>query len=639
MPLRAGLEPLLPRRLYQQLVLVVSLLLLLAIVLLGAYTLVKQTRIARDSHLAQAGALARNLAISSANSILTDSLDVLEELALRSAEFPHVLEIHLVDAQGQVLSHVVKTAAGQSKLRIHPPHTQLALPPPTSSAPWFDVQADSPRIVAWYPVTAGKLIGWVRVDYSTAALQDISANIWASTVIVAVLATGLSGALLMWFLRAPIKVLERATAFAVSLDQVGGQQLALQPGADELMDLCRALNGASARLHQQMLTIESSVQQLRAQDAALSDQNEQLQAIFALSPDGLVTFDRQDRIRFANAAFLQMTGLERDAVVDQPLAQLDGQLRALALERASFAGLDACFSTAGTRVHHADTLTLSQPQETVLDLVGLRSQSASVGKVLYARNVTQQFVLDRMKSEFLSMAAHELRTPMASIYGFTELMLGRELKPEQRQDLLGSIHRQCKVMIAIINELLDLARIEAGRGKDFKFESVDLAESVQAVVADFKPGPERTAPQWQAPQQAMRVWVDRQKMQQAVLNLLSNAYKYSHAGTAVTISLVQRGEAGPLRRFGVRVSDQGIGLSPQDLARMGERFFRVDKSGHIPGTGLGVSIVKELVQLMGGEMEVASQLGQGSDFTLWFKPARAAADAAAGSAPAATAAQ
>jgi len=167
--------------------------------------------------------------------------------------------------------------------------------------------------------------------------------------------------------------------------------------------------------------------------------------------------------------------------------------------------------------------------------------------------------------------------------------------------------------VAILNELLDLARIEGRRGQDFVLEDLELAEQVLPVLSDYKPPEGRAAPKVQAADGPMPVRVDRHKLQQAVLNILSNAYKYSPDGGDIEVGFVREHE-----QVGVVVRDHGIGLSPDQLARMGERFFRADKSGNIPGTGLGVSIVKELMDLMGGRMQVDSELGRGTTVTLWF---------------------
>jgi len=121
-------------------------------------------------------------------------------------------------------------------------------------------------------------------------------------------------------------------------------------------------------------------------------------------------------------------------------------------------------------------------------------------------------------------------------------------------------------------------------------------------------------------EQPMPVRLDRQQLSQMLFNLLSNAYKYSPGGGNVSVHfLCDDQEVGV--RYGVAVRDQGLGMRPDDLARMGERFFRADKSGHIPGSGLGVSIVKELAELMGGQLCFSSEWGKGTTATLWFPAA------------------
>ncbi|HET8695487.1 MAG TPA: HAMP domain-containing sensor histidine kinase, partial [Aquabacterium sp.] len=199
---------------------------------------------------------------------------------------------------------------------------------------------------------------------------------------------------------------------------------------------------------------------------------------------------------------------------------------------------------------------------------------------------------------------------------FTELLLTRELKPEKQKDLLGRIYRQSEAMVGIINELLDLARIEARQGKDFSFQACNLADLVKGVIGDFKTPEGRDAPEVSWPDVPASAWVDGKKMQQAVLNILSNAYKYSPQGGAVEVGFVTRQHQGR-PQCGVFIRDHGIGLSADQLSRVGERFYRADKSGNIPGTGLGVTIVKEILELMGGSVHIESELGAGSCVTLW----------------------
>jgi signal transduction histidine kinase len=205
---------------------------------------------------------------------------------------------------------------------------------------------------------------------------------------------------------------------------------------------------------------------------------------------------------------------------------------------------------------------------------------------------------------------------MASIYGFTELLMTQDFDKAERRDILDTIYRQSELMISIINELLDLARIEARRGKDFTIERVDVGELLRDVVGGFKTPDGRPSPT--EPSSGGPLWVsaDRKKLIQAVSNVISNAYKYSPGGGTVGIELVPPTSDVPL--LGIRIVDHGIGMTPEQLARVCERFYRADVSGKIPGTGLGMSIVKEIVELHGGQLELTSKVGAGTTVTLWL---------------------
>ena len=237
--------------------------------------------------------------------------------------------------------------------------------------------------------------------------------------------------------------------------------------------------------------------------------------------------------------------------------------------------------------------------------------------MLYLRDVTRELEVDRMKSEFLSSAAHELRTPMASIFGFAELLLRKSYPDERKREMIDTIHRQAKHLTNLVNELLDLARIEARAGKDFKLEELPLAPMINdAVAALLMPNDTRKV-ELDLPQSLPLVRVDPGKLRQALTNILSNAYKYSPNGGRIRLSIEER--KGPDRDFiGVQVSDQGIGMTPEQLTHACERFYRADTSGNIPGTGLGLSLVKEIMQVQGGSIDMASEYGKGTTVTLWM---------------------
>ncbi len=613
------LQRLWPRRLHLQLIVMVSALLVLALSLLGGYTVHEQGRLQQRAAEGHAATLARNVAVASTNLILTDSLDGLEELATHSAEVGDTLSLLVLGKQSEVLAHVQRQpGAAPRVIHDHRLPAGVRAPAQPGEMPAPVLVTHPGRIEAWHPVVAAGLIGWVRVEHDTRASAQDRARIWRNTLVVAVVAVVVCVALLSAFLRRPMRSLATARRFARQIVDAKGALLPQESGPLEVTELRESLNEASMLMCQQMIMLEHSVRELRAHEAQLADQNDQLGAISRLSQDGMVTFDREGRVRFVNSAFLQQTGLSESKLLSWDLAGLSDALGALALPDKPFAGLEAVFHGLGGG--EAVVLELAGERRKLLSLSGQCSQQGSVSRVLYVCDVTRQHTLDEMKSEFLSMAAHELRTPMVSIFGFTELMLKREMSAEQRQDLLGRIYRQSQAMVAILNELLDLARIEARRGQDFLMEELELGEVVQAVLADHRPPEGRATPLVVPLAHPMPVRADRSKLRQAVLNILSNAYKYSPEGGDVVVRFVA--EAAPdqpgTTHFGVSVEDRGIGLSPDHVARLGERFFRADKSGNIPGTGLGVSIVKELMDLMGGRMQVVSNLGRGTTVTLWW---------------------
>lgn len=345
--------------------------------------------------------------------------------------------------------------------------------------------------------------------------------------------------------------------------------------------------------------------------AKIKEHSEQMGAIFSLSPDGFVSFDAQGKVAYASPAFDSLTSMPEGWSIGMTEAEFSARFFQQAAPDQLIQSVTEIRQHAGRVV-----LEMKPPARRMLEVRLSRGQGTAVSQVLAIRDVTHESEVDQMKSAFLSMAAHELRTPMASIYGFTELLLTRELKPEKQKDLLGRIYRQSETMSGIINELLDLARIESRQGKDFTLGAEDLSDLVHEVIQDFKTPEGRDAPIVDVAVGETMVWVDRKKMQQAVLNVLSNAYKYSPKGGEVKVQFLSRAVEGQAQ-LGIQIIDQGIGLSPDQLARVGERFYRADKSGNIPGTGLGVTIVKEILELMGGTMDLASEFGQGTQVTLW----------------------
>jgi signal transduction histidine kinase len=373
-----------------------------------------------------------------------------------------------------------------------------------------------------------------------------------------------------------------------------------------------------AELAQYRRELEKRVEERTHQ---LNERSEQLNTIFELSPDGFVSFDHQQKVTFTNRAFQRMTGLETSDILGLDAHAFSEKLAALCAEGAAFVGmarlrsarLKATEGEAPAALHsnRSQLFELAKPVSRVLEAGVRLSDAQSVSQILYLRDVTHEVEVERMKSEFLSTAAHELRTPMTVILGYTELLLMQEFEAEERREFLTTVHRQSQLMASVINELLDLARIEARRGKDLNLARMDLQEVVVQTLADFRPPDGRQQPRVVLSDASLRVKVDRTKMQQVVLNIISNAYKYSPQGGDVQVRLFAE-QSEDQHRACFEIRDMGIGMNPEQLGRVCERFYRADASGKIPGTGLGMSIVKEIVDLLQGDMQLQSSPGEGT---------------------------
>ena len=363
--------------------------------------------------------------------------------------------------------------------------------------------------------------------------------------------------------------------------------------------------------------IQNDVTARREADLRLLDLFMRLDMVFTLSPDGFVSFDGEDRVAFVNPAFERMSGLSAGEMTGITREAFDARMVALSEPDHAYRRPAVLGEGPGQPL----SFTLRGEPLRIAQVTARQCGTDNATEVLYFHDITRETELDRMKSEFLSTAAHELRTPMASIMGFSELLLMREYASDKRRDMLERINRQSKRLTGLLNELLDLARIESRRGKDFVLQAHHVSALVtEAVDGLLMTGDDRSV-EISLPAETLTVIVDQAKIQQALTNALSNAYKYSPNGGAIRLNvLLDRHEQSEV---GIRISDEGIGMTTEQLRHAFERFFRADASGNIPGTGLGLAIIKEIVQLHGGRVDLHSEFGKGTQITLWLPLAAA----------------
>lgn len=391
--------------------------------------------------------------------------------------------------------------------------------------------------------------------------------------------------------------------------------LALQAGVVSLLIISLAL-----AMSQFLWRLRAELRMRRAAQAQAAERTDQLNAIFELSPDGFVSFDADGQLRYVSPAFVCLMGTDNIEFEGLNEREFYAWLILRCRRDPASDALLSLNSMAPTEGGGgALVVTLVKPAGRVLSISVNQKAGGPTSKVLCFRDITRETEVAQMKSKFLATAAHELRTPMASVYGFAEVLLNQpDLDKTARNEFIDIIYKQSQNIAQILDELLDLARIEARRGKDFKFERLDARALVRDILRSFKPPPGRAEPELAVPEgDVWTIEADRSKLRQALLNVLSNAYKYSPKGGTVVVKLTRTMLPTGADQVCIAVIDEGIGMTPSQVSHVCERFFRADPSGKLPGSGLGMSIVKEIINLHHGSIDIQSALGMGTSVSLF----------------------
>ncbi|MFL0365828.1 sensor histidine kinase [Pseudobacillus sp. 179-B 2D1 NHS] len=228
------------------------------------------------------------------------------------------------------------------------------------------------------------------------------------------------------------------------------------------------------------------------------------------------------------------------------------------------------------------------------------------------RMKNQLLEVDQLKSELVSTVSHELRTPLASILGFTELMLNRSLKEEKQRKYLTTIHQEAVRLTSLINDFLDLQRMESGSFV-CSFAKVDPRLLIEQVIEAVNQTTDRH--HFQLIDQRSQKWLngDRERLIQVFTNLISNAVKFSPEGGTIVVRLTNDEQ-----KMLIEIKDEGLGIPAADIPHLFKKFHRIDNSDRrkIGGTGLGLAICKEIVEAHEGSIAVSSEYGKGSVFSI-----------------------
>jgi signal transduction histidine kinase len=286
---------------------------------------------------------------------------------------------------------------------------------------------------------------------------------------------------------------------------------------------------------------------------------------------------------------------------------------------------------------HTQMIIPIRREAAVIGLILLESSSDSQGNLAFLNRLSDNAAIaisnaqlygevqraNEAKSEFVSFVAHELKNPMTSIKGYTELLAAGSVGEinEMQTNFLGTIRSNVERMSTLVSDLNDNAKIEAGRLR-LDYRPADVREIVEEVIRSTRRQVEdkRQKIELQIPSQLPLVWADRTRVAQVLINLISNAYKYTPEGGKMVIGAKatdnQWDPEGAKRVVHLWVRDNGIGISFEDQARIFQRFFRSDdtKAREVPGTGLGLNITKSLVEMQGGRIWFDSEYRKGTTF-------------------------
>lgn len=396
-------------------------------------------------------------------------------------------------------------------------------------------------------------------------------------------------------------------------------ELAAAAGAKWFRPVQRALIGAVDQFRQREQTLRTQLGDLEIRHRVSEAERRQTEAVLHALRDAVLVTDAFNEIAMANEMAARILGFDRTASIHQSIDQAlkDERLRQLindARETANFKG--------SRHVEHSiELVNASGERETRVYDVTLRcveNHKHEVGGVVtILHDLTREREVSQMKSDFVSKASHELRTPLSSIRAYVEMLVDGEAQDEKsRQEFYRIIQNETDRLGRMIDNMLNISRIEAGIVQ-IERTSVDFKDLVNRAISTLEPQAREKKIALHTRLAAVDLGVegDADMLYQVVLNLLSNAIKYTPDGGRVTLG----GDSDNLTRsVVVTVADTGLGIPPDALPRLFDKFFRVENYKRVAkGTGLGLSLCKHIVEtLHHGQIGVETKLGMGSKF--WF---------------------
>jgi two-component system phosphate regulon sensor histidine kinase PhoR len=444
----------------------------------------------------------------------------------------------------------------------------------------------------------GKRIGVLRTAIPVTAMDRALSAIYQK-IIWGCLVVAVIAALVAWFIARRIsRPLEQMKSGAERFARGDFAMRIREEGAEEVASLAGALNEMATQLDSRIQTIVR--------------QHSQLQAVFSSMVEGVITVDTEERILDVNESGAQLLNVDPQ--------KIKGKSILLAVRNTHLQNFVKNALACGSPIEGEFSSRMgADGQEKYFYAHGARlqdSQGHIAGALIVLNDVTKLRRLESIRRDFVANVSHELKTPITSIEGFAETLLDGALDdPEDARRFVKIIGKQASRLHAIVEDLLVLSRVEQeAKREEIVLQELPVAEVLQSAIQSCSPRAEEEdmvislvcAP-------TITARINSALLEQAVVNLLDNAVKYSGKGSSIRVEAAEQED-----EVLIRVCDNGVGIGSQDISRIFERFYRVDKarSAKFGGTGLGLSIVKHIIVAHHGHISVESFPGQGSIFTI-----------------------
>lgn len=497
------------------------------------------------------------------------------------------VRVTFILADGRVIGESERPLAGLES-HIDRPEVQQALLNKEDSEIRFSDTLDADLLYAAVPVQQdGKVVAIVRLAEPLTSIQT-SLNHLYTTVVVAALVTALLATLIAaWITRATLHPLGQLSQAVASMMAGRAPELGEPRRKDEMSELQVAFRAMSTELNRQL-------GDLRAERA-------NLEAVLSNMTDGIVIADAQGNVLRLNPAAARMFHVDARASLGHSLVEIVRQHQFVELWK----------RCAQTNQQQQETLEVATERLYVQAIATPLGAPMEGAVLLVFQDLTRIRKLETIRRDFVSNVSHELRTPLAALRALAETLNEGALEdPPAARRFLTQMETEIDNITQMVHELLELSRIESGR-VPLEQRTISPCEFLEQSIQRMRLQAERAGLTLSltCEEDLPNVFADSDRIQQVLVNLIHNAVKFTRPGGQIDVLASRQG-----KEVLVAVRDTGVGIAPEELPRIFERFYKADRSRSGGGTGLGLSIARHLVQAHGGRIWAESELEKGSTF-------------------------